>query len=467
MEPAFQPEPQLSSVRADGSRLAMHPADVRGRFITRRRVVFAVLMAVYLAAPLVKVGGHPAVHLDVAARRFYLFGGTFNAQDFWMVLFLLTSVGFGLLFTTAFVGRAWCGWACPQTVFLEGLFRPVERFWDGPRERRLKLPSEPWTVRKALRALGKHASYGVLALLVSHTAVSLFVSAKDLALMVTEGPFAHPVPFTWAMVTTGLLYFNFTWFREQLCLIVCPYGRLQSAMHDPDSLTIGYDARRGEPRGKLFKQAGVEAPPRGDCVDCKRCIQVCPTAIDIRNGLQLDCLACAQCVDACDEVMDKVGRPRGLIRFESLRVLEGGARRTVRPRLFAYGALLLAAVGGLATTLVLRTPFEANLMRARGVPWVLDGTQVRNQFELHVVNKHPEAADFQVEVTSPVPAQVVVPVKKLHLGSLEEQRVPFFVTVERDAVKGPVELAVRVTDRRTGQVKPLAIRFLGPQTPRP
>ncbi|MCE9667633.1 cytochrome c oxidase accessory protein CcoG [Myxococcus stipitatus] len=454
---------QLASIHADGSRRALHPADVRGRYITRRRWVFAVLIGIYVALPLVEVGGHPAVHLDVAARRFYLFGATYNAQDFWRVLFLCTAAGFGLLFVTAWVGRAWCGWACPQTVFLEGLYRPLERLFDGPRERRLKQEGMAWTPARAARAAVKHGAYVGVSLLVAHAALSLFVSAGGLVSMVAAGPTAAPVAFAWAMAVTGGLYFNFAWFREQLCVVVCPYGRLQSAMHDRDSIIIGYDARRGEPRGRLVKVKPQEpAQPRGDCVDCRKCVFACPTGIDIRNGLQMECLACAQCVDACDEVMDRIGRPRGLIRYDSLNGLAGKPRRMWRPRLALYGVLFVAAVGGLVWNVSQRVPFEANLLRFQGMPYVVEEGRVRNQFELHLVNKNPGESTFTLSVDSPVPAQVVIPQAEVKLASLENFRVPLFITVPRDARAMPFAFTVVVHDTASGETKRIEARFLGP-----
>ncbi|MFY0522306.1 cytochrome c oxidase accessory protein CcoG [Archangium gephyra] len=464
-----QPQPQgpgmghLPSVKEDGSRLAIHPADVRGRFTTRRYAVFAVLIAIYVALPLIHVGGRPSIHLDVVARRFYLFGNTYNAQDFWLVLFLLTTIGFGLFFLTAWLGRVWCGWACPQTVFLEGVYRRIERWIDGPRERRLRMAAGPWTAARVVRAVAKHGAYVAVSLFLAHVALSLFVSAQGLTGMVREGPLQHPVAFAWAMAVTGALYFNFAWFREQLCVVLCPYGRLQSAMQDRESLIIGYDLGRGEPRGRLQKaKAGGEASSRqGDCVDCRKCVLVCPTGIDIRNGLQMDCIACAQCVDACDEVMDKLGRPRGLVRYDSLNGLAGQGRRVSRPRLLVYGSMLLASVLALGVSLARRTPFEANLLRLQGTTYVLEGGTVRNQFDLHLVNKNPTESTFSLRVDSPVEASVVVPQREVKLSSLEGFRVPLFLTLERGQAR-PFTFYVEVTDEASGQVKRLEAHFLAP-----
>lgn len=452
---------QLFSIRPDGSRAAIHPADVRGKFIRWRRVVFALLIGIYVAAPLIKIKGHPAVHLDVEARRFYLLGATFNAQDFWLVLALVTALLFALVFVTAWLGRVWCGWGCPQTVFLEGVYRPIERFFDGPRERRLKQANQPWTAERMVRLVGKHSAYLAVSLALSQVALSLFLSAKDLTLMIIDGPIAHPGPFAWSMAVTGALYFDFAWFREQLCVLACPYGRLQSAMQDRDSLIVGYDVTRGEPRGRFRKDAPKDAPAQGDCTDCNRCVQVCPTGIDIRNGLQMECLACAQCIDACDEVMIKIGKPTGLIRYDSLEGLDKKPKRVIRGRLLAYGGLMAVAATVLVLGLAFRTPFEANLLRQPGVPWVIDGEVVRNQFTLHLVNKNPSAATFHIKVKAKdESAQVTFPQPVLELQPLEGAQLPLFVSVEGFAK--PFEIEVEIEDGASGSKKELEVKFLGP-----
>lgn len=458
---ADDPE-RLYSVRVDGSRNAIHPADVKGRFVRARRLVGVALMIVYLALPFVRIGGHPAVHLDVPGRRFFVLGAAYNAQDVWLVVFLLAAFGFGLLFLTAWLGRVWCGWGCPQTVFLEGVYRRIERFIDGPRERRLRLQAAPASPGKVARATGKQAAFFVTSAVLAHAALAYFVPVGELAGMVRDGPAAHPVTFAWAAALTGLVHFNFAWFREQMCIAICPYGRLQSVLHDEQSLVIGYDRARGEPRGKLGRgRAGAEA--YGACIDCRRCVTACPTGIDIRNGVQLECVGCAQCIDACDDVMAKIGRDKGLVRYDSAQGFAGRPRRVLRPRLVAYGALFGAAlVAAVATATTLRDPFEANLLRARGVPYVLEGETVRNQLELHLVNKHPEAASYRITASAPAPAQVVVAQPEVRLESMQSLRLPIFVTVDAAAARG-VEVTVEVTDVAGGRTRRLRMPFAAPR----
>src|SRR5579883_1795872 len=288
---------EQSSLGTDGHRRRVYPADVSGRFDRARKIVFILLIGLWAALPWIPVAGHPAVFLDVDERKFFLFGATFNAQDVWLSFFLLTGVGFGLVYMTAVAGRVWCGWACPQTVFLEGVYRRIERFVEGPREQRMRRDKGAWTAEKTARKLAKHALFALASFVIAHIFLSYFVSLPKTLVMIRHSPAEHPEAFAWAAAMTCLFYGNFAFFREQLCVVLFPYGRLQSVLLDDDSLVVGYDTRRGEPRGK----ASVKG--NGDCVDCKRCYVVCPTGIDIRNGLQLDCVTCTACIDACDEIM--------------------------------------------------------------------------------------------------------------------------------------------------------------------
>jgi cytochrome c oxidase accessory protein FixG len=450
-------------MKLDGSRIMIHPADVRGKWTRRRKWVFAVLIVLYLLAPFIPVGGHPMIQLDIEHRSFYLFGGTFNAQDFWMVLLLALSGAFGLLLVTAWHGRVWCGWACPAgPVFLEGLYRPIERFIEGPRERRLKLEHEPWTKEKILRRALKLIAFLVVSIVLGHSATAIIVSPRGLWLMITEGPRLHPEAFFLTTGITLVLWFTFSYFREQFCIVVCPYGRLQSVLQDEDSLAVTYDDARGEPRGKVSRDAapGTKA---GDCVDCKRCVQVCPTGIDIRNGLQMECLACSQCMDACDEVMVKLNRAPGLIRFMSKNEYSKKPARVARPRLFVYGAIMTVAVVTLVASLATRTPFEANIWRARGSnPFILDGDTVRNPLQIHVFNKNTQPAKFRCEVVSPVPAEIVLGQTEFELQSLTDTFVPVTISVDRKHLASPFEYTVVVHDELSGNEKRIQVGFLKP-----
>lgn len=396
------------SVRHDGTRNFVHPADVRGRFTRARRIVFAVLMLVYLALPFVQIEGRPAVFLDVVRRRFYLFGASFNAQDFWLVLFLLTGLALGLVVVTTLYGRVWCGYACPHSVFLEGVFRPIERWLEGPRAERMKRNAGPWTWSRFARKLVKHLLYIAISALIAHVFLSYFVSLPSLLAMVSGSPTHHLTAFIWMLAMTGAMYFNFAWFREQLCLIVCPYGRLQAAMTDEQTLVVGYDTVRGEPRGKL-------RAAEGDCVDCGRCVVVCPTGIDIRNGLQMECVGCAACVDACDEVMRKVGRPEGLIRYDNSDGLAHRPATKQRARLWLYGAVGLVWLVVMSLSFASRGSFEAHILRpAGGAPFVVDGERVRNTLRVHIVNKDDEARTFSLD-PSLSDVEMIVPVSTVTL----------------------------------------------------
>jgi len=420
---------KASSLRSDGRRNFVHPADVSGRFDRLRMAVFALLIGLWAALPWIQLGGHPAVFLDIAARKFFLFGGTFNAQDVWLLFFLLSGLAFALLVATALYGRVWCGYACPHTVFLEALFRPVERLLEGPRNQRLRRNKGPWGWDTLWRKALKHAIYVVLAFVVAHVIISYFVSLPRLYAMVLGAPSEHPLAFVWASGLTAALYFNFSRFREQMCLILCPYGRLQSVLTDRDTMLIGYDLRRGEPRGKA-KQAGV-----GDCVACDRCVAVCPTGIDIRNGLQIDCIGCARCIDACDEVMVKLGRDRGLVRYDSLKGFDGEPKRLLRPRIVLYA--VLGVFGLIAATLALwqSRGYEANLLRLRGAPpLVLDGNTARNAFEIHLVNKRSQRARFTLSPEPEAALHYTLGVTSVELSALESRQIPVFVSFERGAI---------------------------------
>lgn len=407
-----------SSLYTDGTRKKIEPAPVHGRFDRARHVVFSILVLVWVAMP-------SLVHLDVTKRQFFLFGATFTPHDFWMVFFLATGMGFGLVYATALAGRVWCGWACPQTVFTETFFRPIERLTKK---------------RKWLR----HVLFAVTSFIIAHVFIAYFIPVKELWRMMLGSPANNPEPFVWMLVLTGTFYAHFSFFREQLCVVLCPYGRLQSVLLDDDSLVIAYDEERGEPRGKVGKTTG-------DCVDCRRCVQVCPTGIDIRNGLQMDCIACTACIDACDDVMDKLDRPRGLIKYQHGRIL--------RPRMYLYTALL--AIGAAVFFFSTRThsSFDVTLLRQPGAPFTKDESgQLQNGFVVHVVNKSSAPRTYVLEPDPFAGSTYVVPIDRAEIAGLSDRRLPIFVTAKPDVHGKP---KVRVKVRGDGEVRVVEAVFLG------
>ncbi len=457
---AERPQQTIGTLNPDGSRAFVHPYDVKGRFNVIRRIIFALLIAVYALLPWIPVNGYPAVFLDIPGRRFHLFGQTFFSQDFWLVFFLITGLAFLLFYVTALFGRIWCGYACPQTVFLDGVYRRVERWIEGDAYRRKRLDSAPWNTEKILRRGTKHAIFVVLSLAISHLFIAYFVSIPELYRMMGESPLENWTVFLWVFVLGGILYFNFASFREQLCIILCPYGRLQSALIDDDSVIIGYDKNRGEPRGKL-NTAGA-----GDCVDCDRCVSVCPTGIDIREGLQMECIGCSACIDACDTVMRKINRPTGLIRYDSENGLAGKKTRLLRPRTVLYTLFLLIGAGIFIGALSQMSAFKANAIRMSGAPYYQQEEAIRNHFQVRVTNKRNESAAFTIRAEGTnTELSWHTPEQPLLLDPHQERVTPLFVHVSRSAYQGSFEMRIHIEEEDgPGQVT-RTVTFLGPDTP--
>ncbi len=447
----------VTTIRSDGSRPFLFPTDTSGRFTQLRRYSALALIGFYLLLPWIKVNGYPAVFLDVAGRRFHLFGLTFAAQDMWLLFFVITGVGFTLFFVTALLGRIWCGWACPQTVFLDHVYRRLERWIDGDAIARRRLHAAPMSAAKFFRRLVKHALYIVVSAVITHLFLAYFVSIPEVWSMISDAPGRHWGAFLFMAISTAVLYFNFAWFREQLCIVICPYGRLQSALIDESTLVIGYDSRRGEPRGK----AGVAA---GDCVDCARCVHVCPTGIDIRQGLQLECIGCTACIDACDDVMTRLGRPRGLIRYDSQVGFAGKPTRWVRPRIALYFLLLLVGAGVASWALSTVKPANFAVTRMIGAPYIVDASTVRNQFLVRIVNKRNASASFRLHVAQPPVGFAQIGMNgPIEIGPLGELVQPLILQETRGTYQGPFHFKVIVEDVAATFRLEREVEFLGPE----
>ena len=456
----------VTTINDDGSRYFLHPADVKGRWTLARRVVGLLLIAVYVLLPWIPINGNPAVFLDVENRMFHLFGLTLVPQDLWVMFFAISGMGFALFFITSLLGRIWCGWACPYTVFLDHVYRRIERWIEGDATARRALAQASWTPGKIAKRVTKHFLFVVIAAAIAHVFISYFVSLERLYGFMHEGPLEHATAFGVVLFLTLVLWFCFGYFREQFCIIMCPYGRLQSALTDDDTINIGYDEKRGEPRGAKGKAVG-------DCIDCRRCVQVCPTGIDIRNGLQLECIGCTACIDACDDIMTKVERPKGLIRYDSFNGFAGKKRRYLRPRVYAYCALAVLGLGAL--TLVASSkarPFIATISRAGGAGFFSDANSVRNIYKVRVFNKRNQTATITIHLgkKTPVGYQLSGAEQSFSIAPLSEMSRTCVVFAPLATYTGSSDIVIEVHADPGDVVLEKTARFLGPNPqsiPRP
>ncbi len=400
-------EDLLYSISADGKRKFMHPIVHKGRYWKIRRAMAYGLFALFFALPVIPVGGRPAVFLDLAARRFHIFGATFNPTD----NILLAAFGLGTIVTIFFVGstfgRMWCGYACPQTVYLEFLFRPVEAFLEGGPLKQRKLNAAPWSGRKLAIKAAKWAIWTVVALAMSATFVAYFTSWDALLHGLATAPLAWKGALATIAFVTGLILFDFGWFRDQMCTIACPYGRLQNVMADADTILVAYDERRGDPKVRVKDRVG--GVPAGDCIACRSCVNACPTGTDIRRGLQPECIGTAQCIDACDEVMRGQNKPIGLVRYTSETEQKGGVRRLWRARNLVYLALMTVAWGTLAVLVLTRGDAVVELVRGGREPYrLLPNGAVANQQRVKITNQLHEVQEFTIRILGPSEASLVL-----------------------------------------------------------
>ena len=475
------PERVLSTLERDGSRRWLYPRLAKGSVWQRRRLFAYFLIALFTGIPYMRVNGKPLFLIDIAHRRLFLLGSTFLPTDTVFLALFMVGLILGIFFLTAVVGRAWCGWACPQTVYLEFLYRPIERFFTGV----VGVGGKPKRLA-AWRVTAKYTTFLVVSMYLAHTFLSYFVGVEQLKHWVTTSPALHPVAFLVMLFTTGAMMFNFSWFREQTCIIACPYGRFQSVLLDRDSLIISYDTNRGEPRGKLgasgkgqgASENRISLPvvertslaPRlsplarhdGDCVDCNMCVNVCPTGIDIRNGLQAECVACAQCIDACDAVMTKIKRPVGLIRYSSQNAMAGHPSRLLRPRVAVYWAGVFATFTLLTVMLWNRAPADITLLRSLGRPFVMtDSGLVENELRLKLTNRTDEPMTLHV-ISPRKELQVFTTDGAITLAAHESQTAPVRVQAAPTLFKnGALDAKLRI-NIENGPAIDRSCRLLGP-----
>lgn len=383
----------ISTIDESGKRNFIFPKKPKGRLYNYRTYVSWFLLTILLAAPFIKIKGNQFLLFNVIERKFHIFGFPFWPQDFHLlVISLLVSVVFIILFTVVF-GRIFCGWMCPQTIFMEMVFRKVEYLIEGDRSKQIKLEKQAWNAEKIRKRITKWFVFFLISFIISNVFLAYVIGSDQVLGYIIDGPLEHVTTLVYLLVFTAVFYFVFAWFREQVCIIVCPYGRLQGVLLDNKSINVAYDFVRGEGtngRKKLRKDENRDALGNGDCIECKQCVLVCPTGIDIRNGTQLECINCTACIDACDEIMDKTGFDRGLIRYASEDDIEKKEKFKFTARLIAYSVILTILVGVLITMLFLRNDVEATILRLPGQTFKSTETTVKNVYTVKLINKTTE-----------------------------------------------------------------------------
>ena len=431
----------LSTLNRDGTRRWIRPKLSKGRFQRRRLITAWALIVTFTLMPLFKLGGKPLMLFDIPAREFTLFGATFLPTDTFLLMLLLFSIFVGIFLVTAVFGRVWCGWACPQTVYMEFLYRPIERWIEGGRSRQMELDAHGPDLRRILKLV----VFFVISAFLANTFLAYFVGWDRLLGWMTRPPTEHPSAFALMLGTTLLMFFDFAWFREQTCIVACPYGRFQSVLLDRQSLIVGYDPKRGEPRAPW---RGKEDRQAGDCIDCKLCVSTCPTGIDIRDGLQMECIHCTQCIDACDAVMDRIGLERGLVRYTSKAELASGKRSFLRPRLVVYSAILAVMFGTLAISLAGKSTADVTLLRGLGAPFtILPSGAISNQIRIKVANRSHEQRSYLIELGDDDRLELIAPENPLVVAPGASEMTAAFITAPRTAfTDGETSVELKISD---------------------
>ncbi len=466
--------PRLDIRVVDGDSLyakqpKVYPREIDGRFQRVRTAVVFWLLGMFYVFPWISIGGQQLVLFDLPARRFHVFGLVFWPQDFYLLTLLLVIAALSLFFFTAIAGRLWCGYACPQTVWTE-VFLWTERWIEGDRNARMRLDKGPWNRNRIWRAFAKQSVWIAFSLWTGFTFVGFFTPIRELAPQVIGGTLGGWAAF-WIVFYAFATYGNAGFLREQVCKYMCPYARFQSAMFDRDTLVISYDVARGEPRGhrrrgspsRLAQDAGASV--LGDCIDCMACVQVCPTGIDIRDGLQIECIACAACIDACDAVMDKMEYPRGLIRYTTEHAMAGRPQRVLRPRVFVYAAILAGFIAAFLWAVATRDTVTIEVLHDRNALYrTIGGGAVENSYNVKLVNKGDQALAIVVRPVTDLPLRMVgAPGVTLEPG--EVFSLPLTLRAEPGAVQGRHAIVVHAILPDGSVAAESRSHFFAPESP--
>ncbi|MAG88618.1 MAG: cytochrome c oxidase accessory protein CcoG [Flavobacteriaceae bacterium] len=459
----------IGTINQEGKRAWIFPKKPSGKFYKYRKLVSYLLLAILFAAPFIKINGNQFLLFNVLERRFNFFGYPFWPQDFYLVvIMMIIGVVFVILFTVAF-GRIFCGWICPQTIFMEMVFRRIEYWIEGDRGKQLRLAKQSWDAEKIRKKGLKWIIFFIISFLIANNFLAYIISSDQLLEYITEGPAENISTFISLLIFTGVFYFIFTWFREQVCIIACPYGRLQGVLLDNRSIIVAYDHKRGEKekgRAKFRKNEDRQATGKGDCIDCLQCVQVCPTGIDIRNGTQLECVNCTACIDACDSMMEAVNLPIGLIRYASEENIEKKAKFKFTPRLKGYTTVLVILIGVLTGMLFLRNDVEARILRLPGQLYEhQQDNRISNVFTFKLVNKTTEDIEnvqlklisHKGEVRLVKSDSLIVPKQGFAEGTL-------FIEIPAASLKGEKEKLKIGVYSNNKLIETTTTNFLGPRS---
>ncbi len=460
-------DPDVSVIKMYAAREEIYPRETKGRYATVRWICVWLTQLAFYGLPWMTWNGRQALLFDLAARKFYIFGIVLWPQDFIYLAALLIISAYLLFLATAIAGRVWCGFACPQTVYTE-IFLWIERMIEGKRSARMRLDKQPISFSKVAKKIAKHMAWGGVALWTGFTFVGYFTPIHTLTQEVLNLALG-PWELFWVLFYGFATYGNAGWLREQVCKYMCPYARFQSSMFDKDSLIISYDEKRGEPRGMPSKHADPSAKKLGDCIDCTMCVQVCPVGIDIRDGLQYECIGCAACVDACNSVMDKVGSPRGLIRYTTDNALTNNLsttevrRRALRPRVLIYSGILLAIVIAFFAALALRTPLKLDVIRDRGAMGrEVENGMIENVYRLQIMNTSETGHRYQISVAG-IDTLTLVSSDVVDMDSTETRAVPIRVRAAQgqgEQGSNKITVTLRALDDDSLQVTEDAVFFV-------
>lgn len=454
----------IATINEEGKRNFLYPKKPKGKLTNQRSIVAAVLLIFIFAIPWIRINGQPFLLLDVLGRKFIILGNVYWPQDFYLLaISLITGILFVVLFTVVF-GRLFCGWVCPQTIFMEHVFRRIEYWFEGDRGQQIRLSKLPWNNWEKLRKKGlKNIVFWLISFIIANDFLMILVGTDEWLHVVKSGPAAHWGNFLAMIVFTSVFYFVFAWFREQVCIIVCPYGRLQGVLLDRQSVVIAYNYVRGEERGLYKKSEDRKAVAKGDCIDCNQCVDVCPTGIDIRNGTQLECINCTACIDACDTIMDKVNLPKGLIRFASEESIAENKTHKYSNRAKAYTVVLGVLLVIMGFLLSKRAVLDATILRATGLTYVEKEGKIANLYNFKVLNKSVEVQNLNMRLLSPDGKIEFIgtPNLQIEVGELAEGSC--FILIEPTLLTGSqteIEIGIFSEDELVETVK---TNFNGPR----